>query len=88
MAAKPNLSQTKSLLSFVQVLRTLCAKAFVEQKKCFNVGVPLLKLSTHIKSNTLYVGSHVVMWWTKFSQLNGLTKIITVLDRGKDILAN
>lgn len=61
VAAKPNLLQTQSLLSFVQVLHTHCAKASGEQKQCHNVGVPLLKLSTHVKRNNLYASSCAVM---------------------------
>ena len=61
VAAKPNLSETQSLLSFVQVLHTHCAKASVEQKQCYSVGLPLLELFTYVKRSTLYVGSHVVM---------------------------
>lgn len=72
LAAKPNLSQTPSLLSFVQVLCTNCVKNSAEQKQCLNVGMPLLKLSMHAKMSTLYASGSTVMCATKISQLNGL----------------
>ena len=89
LVAKPNLSQAQSFLSCVQVLCTHCAKTSAEQKQSYNVRVTPLKLSTHAKRSTLYTSGSAAMWWTKFSQLNGLQKIIIVLDGGRDtLLAN
>ena len=61
LLGKPNLSQTQSLLSFVQVLRMHCAKTSVEQKQCYNIDIPPLKLFTHAKSSALYASGHMVM---------------------------
>ena len=60
LVTKPNLSQTPSLLSFVQVLCVHCAKTSEEQKQSYDVGVSPLKLSAHAKRSTLYASGNVM----------------------------
>lgn len=62
-----------------------CAKTSAEKKQPCNIGLPPLKLFIHVKRSTLYAVGNMVMWWTKFSQLNGLPKIIIILDGDRDI---
>lgn len=61
LVAKTNLSQTQSLVSYVQVLGTHRAKTSAEQKQCCNVAVLLMKLSTRAKRSTLYASGCMVM---------------------------
>ena len=62
LVAKPDLYQTQSLFSYVQVLHMLCARTSVEQKQCYNVGVLPLELSAHAERSTLSADGHTVMW--------------------------
>ena len=52
----------KPRVSLVQVLCRHHAKTLAEQKQCYNIGVPPLKLSMRAKRSTLYASDFIVVW--------------------------
>ena len=68
-----NQSQTQSLLSYVQVLRTCYAQTSAEQEQIYGIDVPAVQLAVYAKSSTLYIWSHGRK--SKFFWLDGLLTI-------------
>ena len=48
-----NQSRTRSLLSYVQVLRTCYAQTSAEQEQIYGIDVPAVQLAVYAKSSTL-----------------------------------